>query len=79
MIDIWISTVDTAGLTLMPYPYAFLYDSDTVLKLHISGFPKNLAQYAVLAKLLDLVHNNFSQTLILNLLVLTVPRQGLTP
>lgn len=43
MIDIWIRVLNRAGVIVMPYPYAFLCDSDTVTKRHISGFPKNVA------------------------------------
>lgn len=42
--DIWISTLNKAGLIIMPYPYSILYDTGTVPNRHISGFPKNIAQ-----------------------------------
>lgn len=48
MINIFVSTLNGAVVMVMPYLYAFQYDSDTARKRHISEFPKNIAQYAAL-------------------------------
>lgn len=71
MINIWISTLNRAVLTVMPYPYVFLYDSDTVPERYITGFPKDVAQYAVLARTHRSHPYTSSQVSILNFLKLT--------
>lgn len=38
VIHIWISTLNRAGLKVIPYPYASLYYSDTLPKSHIPVF-----------------------------------------
>lgn len=77
MIYVWIRTLNRARLIVMPYLYGFIYDSDTVLKRHITGLPKSLAQWQSSPELLDLIHNNFSHTPVLNTVMLTVLPQDL--
>lgn len=47
IIKKWISTLKRAGMKIMPCPYDFIYDSDTVPKCHITGFLNNVAENAV--------------------------------
>lgn len=50
MIEKWISMLNLAGLVVMPYLHTFIYDSRAIRKRYITGFPKNVAQYAVFSR-----------------------------
>lgn len=50
MVDEWIVEFSEPGFNLMPYPYAFIYASETVPSRFVYGFPKDVEQHSVLAK-----------------------------
>lgn len=47
----WMSALSSPAFFAMPYPYTFVYRTFTVLERHISGFPENVCQFAVIEKL----------------------------
>lgn len=50
MVDEWLLAFRKSCFNVMPYPYVFMYSSETVPKRMVSGFPRNVVQYAVVAK-----------------------------
>lgn len=50
-IDEWTLAFNKYGFVVMPYLYAFMYQTDSVPKRYVSGFPKNVALYEVVARL----------------------------
>lgn len=46
----WFLAFHQSGILVTPYPFALFHESDSVPKRHVTGFPKNVANYAVPAK-----------------------------
>lgn len=49
-----------SGFVVMPYPYAFMHQTESVPRKNVSGFAKNVVQYAVVARLLGIYIEGFS-------------------
>lgn len=51
--DIWISNLNRAGFSVLPFPYALLYSGRTVPKRHIPKIPTIFCTMRCLRRLLD--------------------------
>lgn len=61
MLDEFIVAFAESGFSVMSFLYAFMYAPKTVPKGFVSGIPRNVFQYAVLAKVLGAHPEGFVQ------------------
>lgn len=64
MVVDWFLAFHQEGFLLMPYQYAFIYESDTVSKRHVTGFPKTWHNMLLMVK-----HPVYTQTVSSGILI----------